>query len=113
MTSANVPGQTNQNVNVRPATDINEKPGKKIDIDFTKLTPRQVSDIHRKADTDLRPESLHHTLGYSSRQALPGDGVRRALRGVKFTGATATYNQALMKQILAALKSIGADDQTT
>ena len=113
MTSANVSKQTNQNASVRPETTINEGPDKKIDIDFTRLTPRQVSDIHRKADTDLRPESLHHTLGYSSRQAMPGDGIKKALRGIKFTGATATYNQALFKQVLTALKSMGADDQTT
>lgn len=122
MTSANVSGQSYLNASsrppsteasARPSTSVEDQPRKKVDIDFTRLTPRQVSDIHRKADTDLRPESLHHTLGYTSRQALPGDGVRRALRGVKFTGATATYNQALLKQILGALKSMGADDQTT
>lgn len=111
MTSANSP-KSSAPVSARPETSVDTS-SDKIDIDFTKLTPRQVSDIHRKADTDLRAESLHHTLGYTSRQALPGDGMRRSLNGYKFTGSTATYNQALLKQILTALKSFGADDQTT
>jgi len=110
MTSANQPTNKTQpaaNESARSASDVEGK------IDFTKLTPRQVADIHRKADTDLRPESIHHTLGYTSQQAFPGDGSRRILKGLTATGSIAAYNRGTMKQVLNALKALGLDDQTT
>jgi len=108
MTSANQAG----NPSAKPsATQDSRSAGETPAIDFTKLTPRQVSDIHRKADTDLRPESLHHTLGYQSTQAMPGNA--RPLRGLIANGSITTYNRNTIKQILTALKQLGLDDQTT
>ena len=39
----------------------------------TKLTPLQVAELHRQADTDSQPGAAHHTLGPSMTQASPGN----------------------------------------
>lgn len=37
------------------------------------LTPLQVAQLHRQADTDALPSAAHHTLGPSGTQASPGN----------------------------------------
>lgn len=107
MTSANVPA-----VNATPATteQLDKKPS---EIDWSRLTPRDVANMHRKADTDLRKESLHHTLGLGRNQAFPGDGWSRILAGITLTGSKAAYSATREAQVVAALKAMGAADQTT
>lgn len=37
------------------------------------MTPLEVANLHRLADTDSQPSSAHHTLGPSGTQAAPGN----------------------------------------
>jgi len=107
MTSANVPSQ-----NAKPAIEENQ-PKTRSQVDWSKLTPRDVANLHRKADTDLRAEALHHTLGLTRNQAFPGDGWTRILAGRVITGAKSAYSATREAQIIACLAAMGAMDQTT
>ena len=79
---------------------------------------RIVEAFHKNADTDVRRESIHHTLGPQAAQASPGDhmhdgGTSRALlEGIILTGNK--QNPITMwPSILNALEKLGAEDQTT
>lgn len=79
---------------------------------------RVVEQFHRNADTDVRRESIHHTLGPSSSQASPGDhthdgGSSKALlEGVVLTGSKANPT-TMWPSIIQALVRLGAKDSTT
>lgn len=76
-----------------------------------------VEDFHTNADTDIRRESLHHTLGPGEAQAAPGshshDGGDSALllSGMTLSGSRGG-NVALIS-VIAALVRLGATDNTT
>lgn len=90
-------------------------------VDLTKKgrppAPEEVEQFHTNADTDARPESVHHTLGGSSNQAAPGDHNHRGgnsvqlLAGVTLTGSRGG-NIALLS-VIQALVALGATDSTT
>lgn len=74
-------------------------------------------ELHRYADKDSGPMSLHHTLGVGVHQASPGDhshdgGTSRLLLdGITLTGAKG--GSAFNSSIVAALVALGATDNTT
>lgn len=37
------------------------------------MSPLEVANLHRQADTDATPTAAHHTLGPSNTQAAPGN----------------------------------------
>lgn len=81
---------------------------------------QEVSRIHQKADTDVRDESIHHTLGSAPGQASPGnhthDGSNSALilEGVTLVGSkSAQPPTAVLSSIVQALVRLGARDNTS
>lgn len=55
-----------------------DKFGQKYNADddlskWSNVSPADVRKLHARADVDLGPRSLHHTLGTSRNQASPGD----------------------------------------
>lgn len=89
-----------------PAQKQNAKPDASI-----------VDDFHTNADTDIRPESLHHTLGSNGTQAAPGDHTHDGgnsqllLTGYTLTGSRG--GNAALPGLIAALVRLGATDSTT
>lgn len=79
----------------------------------------EVSKFHTKADTDNRPESLHHTLGSGSSQAAAGDHNHRdgisapLLDGITITGTKAGANSVFLTSVANALRELGATDSST
>ena len=80
-------------------------------------TAEEVEQLHTNADTDIRRESIHHTLGAGASQAAPGDhrhdGGDSALllEGVTLSGSRGG-NVALVS-IIQALVKLGATDSTS
>lgn len=78
---------------------------------------RKVEEFHANADTDTRPESLHHTLGPSPSQAAPGDHMHdggtssQLLIGSTISGSRAA--DAWRLSINAMLVKLGATDTST
>lgn len=76
-----------------------------------------VTTFHTNADTDTRPESIHHTLGPSPSQAASGDHRHRGgdsallLDGLTITGSRGG-NVALLS-VIACLVALGATDNST
>lgn len=76
-----------------------------------------VTTFHTNADTDTRPESIHHTLGPSPSQAASGDHRHRGgdsallLDGVVISGSRGG-NVALLG-VIQALVALGVTDSTT
>lgn len=80
-------------------------------------TAEEVEAFHEKADTDARPEAIHHTLGTGPNQAASGDHNHRGgnslplLSGLTITGSRGSDAYRLsINQILVAL---GATDSST
>lgn len=77
----------------------------------------KVQKFHENADTDSRPEAVHHTLGSNSNQAAPGDHNHRSgtsvplLTGITLTGSRGG-NVALLS-VIQALVALGATDSTS
>ncbi len=77
-----------------------------------------VTAFHRNADTDVRSESIHHTLGPRSAQASPGDHSHnggtsvKLLQGYILTGSKATP-ATMWPSIIQCLVRLGAKDTTT
>jgi hypothetical protein len=77
----------------------------------------QVAEFHTNADTDVRKESAHHTLGINPYQASPGDHTHDGgtspllLAGVTITGTRGSAANAA--SIIAALVKLGATDSST
>lgn len=77
----------------------------------------EVDQIHVNADTDIRPESLHHTVGPGNTQASPGNHIHDGgtspliLSGFTVSGSRGG-NVALVSMIALAVR-LGATDQST
>jgi hypothetical protein len=70
------PEKLNQSKNQHPANVDNFGQVYKADEDETKWSsnaPQETRKAHARADTDLSPRSIHHTLGQKHNQASPGD----------------------------------------
>lgn len=86
--------------------------------EFGELSAEQVEKLHQNADTDVRRESVHHTLGPLNTQASPGDhrhdGSDSALllSGVTISGSRSS-STAILPSIIAALVKLGATDQSS
>ena len=82
------------------------------------LSAEQVEKLHKNADTDVRRESIHHTLGPGPVQAAPGnhrhDGSDSSLllEGVTISGSRSS-STSILPSIIAALVKLGAIDQST
>lgn len=55
----------------RPVNSDSESNSRDTSLIFP--TAKEVADLHRNADTDRRPESIHHSLGRSHNQSAYGD----------------------------------------
>ena len=77
-----------------------------------------VTNFHKNADTDVRRESIHHTLGSGPSQASPGDHShdggtsRKILDGYNLTGSKSNPS-TMWPSIIACLVRLGAKDNTT
>lgn len=77
-----------------------------------------VQKFHKNAAVDARPEDIHHTLGYGSTQASPGDHSHDGgdstllLEGFTLVGSKASP-ATMWPSILACLTRLGAKDSTT
>ena len=71
-----------------------------------------VTDFHTNADTDVRNESIHHTLGANPGQAAPGDhvhdGVTSQLLLDAYTIQTSAAIATWRGQVENALQRLGA-----
>lgn len=80
-------------------------------------TADEVDVFHTLADTDIRPESIHHTLGASNGQASPGDHMHDGgsspllFNGEVISGDT--QGNVALKMAIALLVRLGATDETT
>lgn len=80
-------------------------------------TAEQVTDFHANADTDVRLESLHHTLGALPTQASPGDHTHdggtspQLLAGTTITGSRG--GNTAVGSVIQALVRLGAQDATS
>lgn len=93
--------------------------GEAVDLTTRNRPPEaeEVMTFHQNADTDTRPESLHHTLGPSASQASPGDHKHRGgdsapiLEGFTISGSRGG-NVALLG-VIQCLVALGATDSTS
>lgn len=82
------------------------------------LTPTQVEELHKNADTDVRKEAIHHTLGPRPSQAAGGDHKHDGsdssllLEGMTISGSRAS-STSILPSIIAALVRLGAVDSST
>lgn len=83
-----------------------------------KPSARDVEDFHTNADTNVRPESIHHTLGPSPSQSSPGDHNHKndgksvpLMEGETITGAKG--GNTALASVIAVLVKYGAIDSTT
>lgn len=94
---------------------INEPKTKKEDPSPSTVV---VLRFHKNADTDVRPESIHHTLGPQGSQASPGDHShdagtsKKLLKGYNLTGSKTTPS-TMWPSIIICLVRLGATDNTT
>lgn len=76
-----------------------------------------VDQFHTNADTDIRPESLHHTVGPGNTQSSPGnhthDGGTSSLILSGFTISGSRGGNVAMVSIIATLVRLGAVDQSS
>ena len=85
---------------------------------YDNVSAEDVEKLHRSADTDVRRESIHHTLGPRSSQAASGDHKHDGsdspllLEGLTITGSRASPT-AILPSIIAALVRLGATDSST
>ena len=86
----------------------------KIKLD-TDVSSEQVEKFHLNADTDVRDESIHLTLGPNPGQAAPGDhnhdGGTSAYLLSDFSIQTSASISAWRLQVEAALARLGATIQ--
>jgi len=103
--------------NQRNPAEKNKNPGndfqQALDPLAGRLTPQQVEDIHKNADTDLRKQALHHTIGPSATQAAPGNILENLFADFTFTGSRTNNQDLILQQILNAFEAFGANDSTT
>lgn len=76
-----------------------------------------VEHLHTNADTDVRPQALHHTLGYGPNQSSPGDhrhdGTTSQLLFEKAIITGSKTDGTAVNSIIQLLVRFGAEDQTT
>ena len=76
-----------------------------------------VRQFHKNSDVDVRPESIHHTLGAGKNQATAGDhnhnggNSKLLLEGYTITGSRSAGTT--ITSIIAALVRLGAKDEST
>lgn len=76
-----------------------------------------VDDFHTNADTDLRQESAHHTLGPGENQGSPGNHRHRGgdsellLAGLTITGSRG--GNAALLSVINILVELGATNSST
>lgn len=86
--------------------------------DLGSLSAEQVEKLHLHADTDVRRESAHHTLGPRTTQASPGDHKHDGsdssllLEGATIVGSRSNPG-SILPSIISALVRLGAVDQST
>lgn len=74
-------------------------------------------ELHRNADTDGSPQTLHHTLGSGRFQASPGSHIHDGgdsvllLGDVTITGSRSSG--AALVSVIEALTKLGATDATS
>lgn len=82
-----------------------------------KPTSEEVDNFHTNADTDLRNEAIHHTLGPAPTQAAPGnhkhDGGDSELLLTGETISGSRGSDAWRLSINAILVKMGATDNST
>lgn len=82
-----------------------------------KPSAQEVEDFHSNADTDVRPEAIHHTLGSSPSQASPGNHTHNGsdspllLDGIQITGSRS--DGSAVASIIAGMVRLGAKDTST
>ena len=87
-------------------------------IDWGSLSAEQVEEFHKNADTDVRAESIHHTLGPRPSQAAPGshkhDGSDSSLLldGYTIIGSRSS-STSILPSIIAGLVRLGMTDSST
>jgi hypothetical protein len=81
------------------------------------VSAEEVELFHRNADTDVRAESMHHSLGSGTTQAAPGshnhdggDSVQ-LLEGSTISGSLS--GGTALTSIIACLVRLGAVDRST
>lgn len=96
--------------------DTNPSPNESSQFDD--VSAEDVDNLHKKADTDVRRESVHHTLGPRGSQAAAGDHKHDGsdspllLSGLTITGSRAD-STAIMPSIIAGLVRLGMTDSST
>lgn len=89
-----------------------------LPANIDELSAEQVEKLHLNADTDVRRESVHHTLGPNTTQAAPGDHKHDGsdssllLGGVTISGSRSS-STSILPSVIAALVKLGAVDQST
>lgn len=77
----------------------------------------EVDQLHVNADTDIRPESVHHTLGPGNTQGSPGnhihDGGNSPLILSGFTVSGSRGGNVALVSVISQLVRLGATDQST
>ena len=83
----------------------------------SKPDAKLVEEFHTNDDTDVRPESHHHTLGTGANQAAKGDHNHQSGNGLPlFEGMTVTGSKggnAALASLIAVLVQFGLTDATT
>lgn len=88
-----------------------------VELEKPKPTAEDVETFHTNADTDVRTQSIHHTLGPRDTQAAPGnhkhDGgdSELILSGLTITGSRG--GNTSLPSIIACLVRLGATDSST
>jgi len=84
------------------------------------LTPKQVAEVHARADTDGSPVAIHHTIGIGRNQASSGAHVHdgkaspKVGRGLSLTISGAKGGNAALASLITMLKQvIDFTDSTT
>lgn len=82
------------------------------------LSSEDVEKIHLNADTDVRREAIHHTLGPKTTQAAAGDHRHDGsdssllLSGMTISGSRSN-STSILPSIIATLVRLGATDQSS
>lgn len=77
---------------------------------------KDVETAHTNADTDVRPESLHHTLGAAPSQASPGNHRHMGGDSLPLFDDVVTGSRSggtAMSSLLSILSKYGITDSTT
>lgn len=70
---------------------------------------RSQLNTHKDQPVDTSTLDIHHTLGRSANQAMPGN----VLGSVTLTGSRSTATASVLQQVIQALVLLGARDNTS